>query len=213
MFKTGIWYFNVDAFYDGYPHKSHTIYFKAYYLLQFSYWIQQAIVLILKLEKPRKDYKGFVIHHFITLILIGLSYRFHFTYLGLAVFITMDTSDIFLALAKLMNYVQCTGQGFVFGFFIFLWIYGRHYLNTVFLYSTLTSFKTIGPYELSWEKGYYKCWISQIIIFILLLALQVVNMCWLVLILRIAYRFVIHGRAKDVRSDDEDEESLVKKKR
>ncbi|KAG4304856.1 hypothetical protein PORY_001909 [Pneumocystis oryctolagi] len=211
MFKTRIWYFNVNAFYDGYPHKTHTLYFKTYYLFQFSYWIQQAIILVLKLEKPRKDYKGFVIHHFITLILIGLSYRFHFTYLGLAVFITMDISDVFLALAKLMNYIQCTGQALVFGFFIFLWIYGRHYLNTIFLYSVLTSFKTIGPYELSWEKGYYKCWISQIIIFVLLLALQVVNICWLVLILRIAYFFVIHGKAKDDRSDDEDDDSLIKK--
>ncbi|KAG5518602.1 hypothetical protein PMAC_002999 [Pneumocystis sp. 'macacae'] len=211
MFKTRLWYFNVDAFYDGYPHKTHTVYFKAYYLLQFSYWFQQAAVLILKLEKPRKDYKRFVVHHFITLILIGLSYRFHFTYLGLAVFITMDISDVFLALAKLMNYIQCKGQGLVFGFFIFLWIYGRHYLNTVFLYSILTSFKTVGPYELSWEKGYYKCWISQIIIFVLLLALQVVNMCWLVLILRIAYYFIINGKAKDDRSDDDDEEFLKKK--
>ncbi|CCJ28811.1 unnamed protein product [Pneumocystis jirovecii] len=211
MFKTRIWYFNVDAFYDDYPHKTHTVYFKAYYLLQFSYWVQQTVILILKLEKPRKDYKRFLVHHFITLMLIGLSYRFHFTYLGLAVFITMDTSDVFLALVKLMNYTQCKGQGPVFGFFIFLWIYGRHYLNTVFLYSILTSFKTIGPYELSWEKGHYKCWISQIIIFVLLLALQVVNICWLVLILRIAYFFVIHGKAKDDRSDDDDDEFSKKK--
>ncbi|EMR09867.1 hypothetical protein PNEG_02048 [Pneumocystis murina B123] len=212
MFQNRIWYFNVDAFYDGYPHKTHDIYFKGYYLLQFSYWIQQTFVLVLKLEKPRKDFREFVIHHIITLILIGLSYRFHFTYLGLSVFITMDTSDIFLSLSKLMNYIQCKGQALVFGFFILLWIYGRHYLNIVFLYSIFTSFKHIGPYELSWEKGHYKCWISQVIIFILLLALQIVNILWLVLILRIAYRFVVHGEAKDDRSDDEDEKSLTKEK-
>lgn len=111
-----------------------------------------------------------------------------------------------------MNYIQCKGQAFVFGFFVFLWIYGRHYLNIVFLYSVLTSFKNIGSYDLSWEKGYYKCWISQIIIFILLSALQIVNIYWLSLILRIAYRFVLYGEAKDDRSDDEDEKSLTKEK-
>lgn len=99
MSRTSIWYFNTAAMYEGFPHRTHDPYFKAYYLLQASYWAQQMIVLLLMLEKPRKDFKELVAHHIITLALIWLSYRFHFTYMGLAVYITHDISDFFLAVS------------------------------------------------------------------------------------------------------------------
>jgi len=46
---------------------------KSYYLIQFSYWLQQLLVLALRLEKPRKDFLELVGHHFVTLWLIGYS--------------------------------------------------------------------------------------------------------------------------------------------
>ena len=97
MSRTPIWFFRTEAMYEGFPHKTHEAVFKAYYLLQASYWAQQMIVLLLMLEKPRKDFKELVAHHFVTMSLIWLSYRFHFTYMGLAVYITHDISDFFLA--------------------------------------------------------------------------------------------------------------------
>ena len=100
MSKTPVWYFNTTAMYEGFPHQTHDALFKAYYLLQASYWTQQMIVLLLMLEKPRKDFKELVAHHIITLSLIWLSYRFHFTYMGLAVYITHDISDFFLAVSS-----------------------------------------------------------------------------------------------------------------
>lgn len=103
MSRTSIWYFNTTAMFEGFPHRSHTADFKAYYLLEASYWAQQAIVLLLQLEKPRKDFKELVGHHIVTLALIGLSYRFHFTYMGLAVYITHDVSDFFLAVSTNMS--------------------------------------------------------------------------------------------------------------
>jgi hypothetical protein len=101
MKRSTLWYFNTTAMFEGFPHREHESYFKAYYLLEASYWAQQAIVLMLQLEKPRKDFKELVGHHIITLALIGLSYRFHFTYIGLAVYITHDISDFFLAVCIL----------------------------------------------------------------------------------------------------------------
>jgi acyl-CoA-dependent ceramide synthase len=100
MSRTPVWYFNTAGMYDGFPHRAHEAYFKAYYLLQASYWAQQGLVLMLQLEKPRKDFKELVLHHIITLALIGLSYRFHFTYMGVAVYITHDISDFFLAVSQ-----------------------------------------------------------------------------------------------------------------
>lgn len=99
MSRSPVWYFNTAGMYEGFPHRTHEAVFKAYYLLQASYWAQQAIVLVLMLEKPRKDFKELVAHHVITLSLIWLSYRFHFTYMGIAVYITHDVSDFFLAVS------------------------------------------------------------------------------------------------------------------
>lgn len=99
MSHTPVWYFNTTGMYVGSPHKTHEADFKFYYLFQAAYWAQQLIVLVLGMEKPRKDYKELVCHHLVSLALIGLSYRFHFTYMGLAVYITHDISDFFLAVS------------------------------------------------------------------------------------------------------------------
>lgn len=100
MYRSPVWYFNTAGMYETFPNRTHEGLFKAYYLLQASYWAQQAIVLCLLLEKPRRDFKELVGHHIVTLALIWLSYRFHFTYVGLAVYITHDISDFFLAVSS-----------------------------------------------------------------------------------------------------------------
>lgn len=82
----------------------------------------------------------------------------------------------------------------------------RHYLNLHILWSTLTEFRTIGPYELNWETQQYKCWISQVITFALLASLQAVNLFWLFLILRIAKNYVFTSHVEDDRSEVEDNE-------
>jgi acyl-CoA-dependent ceramide synthase len=99
MARTPVWYFNTTGMYEDFPHRTNEAVVKAYYLLQASYWAQQLIVLLLMLEKPRKDFSQLVAHHIITISLIWLSYRFHFTYMGIAVYITHDISDFFLAVS------------------------------------------------------------------------------------------------------------------
>lgn len=83
----------------------------------------------------------------------------------------------------------------------------RHFINLKILYSMLPNgeFSTVGPYTLNWETQQYKCWISQSITFSLLALLQMVNIFWIVLILRILYRALFSDVVKDERSDDETE--------
>jgi len=104
MSRTPVWYFNINGMYEGFPHKTHEAGFKFYYLFQGAYWAQQAIVLLLGMEKPRKDFKELVGHHIVTLCLIGMSYCFHFTYMGLGVFITHDISDFVFAVCSSTSY-------------------------------------------------------------------------------------------------------------
>ncbi|ODV59929.1 TLC domain-containing protein [Ascoidea rubescens DSM 1968] len=207
MYHMPIWYFNTYEFYNTYPHRADPFYLKLFYLLQASFWSQQAAILILQLEKPRKDFKELVFHHIVTMLLIYLSYTFHFTWIGVTIYSTMDTSDLFLATSKVLNYLDSKITGLFFAIFIFVWIYERHYLNLKILYSILTEFKTVGPYDLNFKTGQYKCFISQPIVFFLLSCLQLVNLYWLFLILKIAFRFLFSGKElEDVRSDAEDED-------
>ncbi|KAI9737664.1 MAG: hypothetical protein M1818_005668 [Claussenomyces sp. TS43310] len=206
MSRTPVWYFNTRGMYEGFPHKTHEGIFKFYYLFQGAYWSQQALVLLLGMEKPRKDFKELVGHHIVSLSLIYLSYTYHFTYIGLAVYITHDISDFFLATSKVLNYLDHFLVGPYFGLFIFIWIYLRHYLNLRILYSMFNEFQTVGPYELNWETEQYKCWISNVVTAVLLSSLQSLNLFWLFYIFRIAYRFAWHNVAQDDRSDDDEAE-------
>ncbi|TFA98004.1 Sphingosine N-acyltransferase lac1 [Trichoderma ghanense] len=210
MSRSPVWYFHTPGMYEAFPHRSHEACFKFYYLFQAAYWAQQGIVMLLGFEKPRKDYKELVAHHVVTLALIGLSYRFHFTHMGIAVYITHDVSDVFLALSKSLHYIDSPLVVPVYVCNILVWCYLRHYINLRILYSVLTEFRTVGPYELDWETQQYKCWISNAITFVLLASLQALNLFWLYCLLRSMYKFLVYRIKKDDRSessgDDEEDE-------
>jgi TLC domain len=70
---------------------------KPFYLLQGAYWFQQFLILVLKVEKPRSDWKELIAHHIVTLWLIYGSYVMNMTLYGNAVYITMDLSDAFFS--------------------------------------------------------------------------------------------------------------------
>ncbi|TGJ81616.1 hypothetical protein E0Z10_g7147 [Xylaria hypoxylon] len=207
MYHSPTWYFSTAGMYADYPHKTHTAVTKFYYLLQAAFWAQQALVMILGLETRRRDFKELVMHHVVTVSLIALSYRFHFTMMGVLVYVTHDISDFFLATSKSLNYIDSPLQGPYFTLCIVIWVYLRHYINLKILFSILTEFRTIGPYVLDWEAEHYKWEVSNVITFALLAALQALNLFWLYCLLRNAYRFVVLGVAKDDREEDEDNEN------
>lgn len=206
MKNSPMWFFKTDEFFKLYPHREHSYLFKFYYLFQAGFWSQQVVILMLQVEKPRKDFKELVFHHIVTILLISLSYMFNFTWMGLAIYITMDTSDFFLGFSKTLNYIGSPLEVPFFVVFMCVWIYTRHYLNLKILWSVLTEFTTVGPSILDFSTQQYKCWISQPMVFTLILALQLVNLYWLFLILRILVRVVFYNIKKDERSDSEGDE-------
>ena len=119
--------------------------------------------------------------------------------------------------SKCLNYIDSPIVGPYFFVFMCIWGYTRHYINLKVIYSILTTYKTVGPFELNWETQQYKCWISQYITFALLASLQAVNLFWWFFICRIAYRFIIYKDADDDRSEyaptdeeTEEKEALLK---
>lgn len=97
------WWYRTDAFWIDYPHWDMPAGLKRYYLMHSAYWCQQLLVLLMGLEKPRKDYAELVAHHFVTLWLIGWSYLINLTLIGNAVYMSMDIPDAFLAVSDLVQ--------------------------------------------------------------------------------------------------------------
>ncbi|WVQ81954.1 hypothetical protein IAT38_004081 [Cryptococcus sp. DSM 104549] len=201
------WY-KTEYFWIDYPHREMTWELKTYYLMQASYWIQQTIILAAKVEKPRKDFKELVAHHIVTLWLIGWSYNIYLTYIGVSVFVTMDVSDVFLSLAKCVNYVSEYWSVPVFAFFICVWTYFRHYLNLVMLWSVWAEFDLIAPSERSSFDPLNDKWLDWWMkwqIWAPIFLLQLINLFWYFLIWRILMRALFSNNLADERSDDEDE--------
>lgn len=114
--------------------------------------------------------------------------------------------------SKILNYVDSPIVGPYFFIFMCIWGYLRHFINLKILYSILTEFRTVGPFELNWDTQQYKCWISQYITFSLLAALQAVNLFWWFFICRIAYRFIVYKDADDDRSEYEPSEDETRER-
>ncbi|KAI0774245.1 TLC domain-containing protein [Fomes fomentarius] len=208
MSQLPTWWYDTKYFWIDYPHWDMKPELKRYYLMQASYWCQQLIVMLLGLEKPRKDYYELVAHHFVTLWLVGWSYLVNLTFIGNAVYLSMDIPDIFLALSKVINYIQWERiQLFVFAFFLVVWGYFRHWLNWVILYSVMFEFDLLPEWSKRWEPkdGVWLVWWMRYQIFAPLLLLQMLNLFWYYLCWRVAYRAITSSVVSDVRSDAEDD--------
>ncbi|TDL29583.1 longevity assurance proteins LAG1/LAC1 [Rickenella mellea] len=200
------WWYQSEFYWIGYPHWDMKPLLKRYYLMQGAYWLQQLIVLALRLEKPRKDFKELVLHHIVTLYLIGWSYGISMTLIGNAVYASMDIPDAFLAFSKLCNYLQWEVTKTVsFVIFVFVWTYFRHWLNLVMLWSVIYENHLVPEASKIWKPfdGYWMPGWMKYQIFIPLFLLQLLNLFWYFLIWRILIRAVVGTPVDDERSDDE----------
>ncbi|KAF8197776.1 TLC domain-containing protein [Mycena galopus ATCC 62051] len=137
--RTG--WFDTRAFWAAYPHTHLPGPLKAYYLTQIAYWLQQALVLGLGLEKRRSDHWELVIHHVVTVWMVTWSYMMNVTLLGNAVFVSMDIPDVLLAFSKMLNYLRLERAKVVsFAVFVVGWSYFRHYISIRILWSLRTEF-------------------------------------------------------------------------
>ncbi|KAG0242977.1 sphingosine N-acyltransferase lag1 [Actinomortierella wolfii] len=181
--------------------------FKWYYLIQFAFWLQQLLLALIGIEKRRKDFLEFLIHHIITCLLVGFSYSFNLTSIGHAVLCAMDFSDIVLAACKMLKYMhkdQIADVGFV--FFVITWIASRHYYFGKIIYSAWT--EPMIHAEMGWDPSRGLFFTEGILngFLFLLIALYCVLIFWLMLIFRVVSKVLRGENSEDVRSEDEEEE-------
>ncbi|KAJ7456183.1 longevity assurance proteins LAG1/LAC1 [Mycena latifolia] len=209
MSTSRTWWFSTSFIWRDYPHDHLSGAMKRYYLCQVGFWLQQALVLILGLEKRRSDHWELVLHHVITVWMVSWSYIMNVTLLGNAVFISMDIPDTGLALSKLLNYLQFDRAKVVsLGVFTVVWTYFRHYISIRILWSLRYEFDLVPKHAQIFSPS-QDLWMAPWMrdqMFYTLCILQALNLFWYYLIIRIIVRSVMTSKTDDNRSDDEDDE-------
>lgn len=72
---------------------------KWYILVQYAFWLQQ--IMVINIEKRRKDHWQMFAHHIVTTILIFTSYGYHQTKVANLILCIMDVVDIFFSVCPL----------------------------------------------------------------------------------------------------------------
>ncbi|KAG0251748.1 sphingosine N-acyltransferase lag1 [Mortierella polycephala] len=204
MYNSPHW-MNTDHYWIGYPHHILSGEFKAYYLIQFGFWLQQ--IYVVNNDMKRKDYYAMLAHHFITCFLIGGSYAFHLTRIGNAILVVMDVSDVFLAIPKMLKYQGYTAIcDYLFGLFVISWAITRHYLFPIIIMSLYHGPQTF--LEMKWEpenEEFLSLNIQRGFL-ALLYGLEAVLCFWFLMIFKVIYKMFNGAAADDNRSHDEESE-------
>lgn len=140
------YWLNNQAIWRTWPARQMSGPFKWYHLVQLAFWFQQ--ILVIHLEKRRKDHNQMLTHHIITCITISVAYVYRYTNVANVVLCLMDIIDLLLPvspylpfshvatcshsrppfqIAKILRYLgQETACNITFGVFVITWFIARH---------------------------------------------------------------------------------------
>jgi acyl-CoA-dependent ceramide synthase len=210
IFADEPWWFNARYLWDGYPHALN-LDLKIFMVAALAFWLQS--LLSFSFEPPRKDDVAMTFHHCLTVYLIVCCYLTGFERVGAAILMQQNVGDIIYYHAKVFRYAKLPKLADAAWItFLFVWIYSRHIIFGVILYSFWHSNQYI-PYIWDPELDIYFSKTAFYAYFASLSALQLLMCFWLVMIIKVAYKALLGGSAelKDSTeySDDEVEEQSV----
>lgn len=163
---------------------------KIYYMMEISHYCNSLFFLY---NEPRmKDFYQMLLHHLITLLLMGASYYKNLIRYGISVMLIHDLADPFLEMAKILYYLKYQNQANI-TFFIFA---GVFITTRCILFPCLI----IGPFTYYSFKLFFMiyskiCIVGCLIIFAL-------NCIWAGYIVSMIISYIKTGRIEgDIRTD------------
>lgn len=233
MYHSDYWW-NIDAVWEDWPNREIDGLRKWYILAQYAFWLQQIIVV--NIEKRRKDYWQMFLHHIVTTSLIFSSYCYNQTKVANLILCTMDIVDIILPFAKCLKYLGFTTIcDYLFGLFMVTWFFTRHVYYPFICWSLYFHTPTVmnlgcyrgghgqieGPFpppdkywhllEPFYDQTGVVCWDLNINNLFLgaLLFLQGIALLWFYMVIKVALKVLKGNTADDLRSDDEADEEVA----
>lgn len=171
------------------------------YNLEFGWYLQSLYCMITKYGPRKKDHNQMLIHHVVTMGLIGYSYAINLTRIGCMVFLLHDVGDVFLQYAKLAKYAKRETTATV-GFLIFLcvwfvtrlWYFPAHIIRSSY-YEPIEIVAV--PHGVN-PQPHYTIMLS------FLGALFCCHVVWTYMILKVALKTVMTRSTDDIREDSDD---------
>ncbi|XP_026547281.1 ceramide synthase 4-like [Notechis scutatus] len=193
------WLWDLRECWVGYPQQPLQTSIFGYYLVQISFYC--SLLISLPFDVKRKDLHEQIVHHLVTVFLIGFSFCLNFIRIGSLVMFLHDISDCLLEVAKMFTYLK--------------WQKTCDALFVTFSVAFLVTRLGIFPCKILHNTYYYSMEIYQpffgyYFFNALLMVLQLLHIFWSYLIIRMVYRFLICGMMeKDLRSQSEGSEDEV----
>ena len=180
---------------------------RCYYLLYGARYVAGFVNVLL--EPKRKDFVEMLLHHAVTVAVVGISYLYGWNRVGCVVMLLLDPADVPLHLAKMFKYVsdaresrdkklaqRCTFcADRVFELFALVFLVTRIAMYPYVCWSAHVEATRYFP------KG-----LPEWTCVALLWTLYGLQCYWFYLIIKVAVRMLATGRDEDVRSDDEDDD-------
>ncbi|EXA34770.1 Sphingosine N-acyltransferase lag1 [Fusarium oxysporum] len=232
IYASSSYWLDLQAMWTNWPNREISGLMKIYMLAQLAFWLQQMIVI--NIEKRRKDHWQMLSHHVVTIALVYCSYRYGLTRVGNVVLILMDFNDLVFSIAKCLKYMKLQSLcDFTFGAFVVSWVLCRHTAFPMVCWSVYahslviagpkcfigSGKNIIGPQEVPANGYFYMlepliytngrvCYDYTIKTLFLsgLLFLEVLMLVWFVMIVKLVIRVLRGGNAEDTRSDNEEEQ-------
>ncbi|KAF5229569.1 hypothetical protein FANTH_14139 [Fusarium anthophilum] len=232
IYASSSYWLDLQAMWTNWPNREISGLMKIYMLAQLAFWLQQMIVI--NIEKRRKDHWQMLSHHIVTIALVYCSYRYGLTRVGNVVLILMDFNDLVFSIAKCLKYMKLQSLcDFMFGSFVVSWVLCRHTAFPMVCWSVYahslaitgpncfvgSGKNIIGPQEVPADGYFYLlepliytngrvCYDYTIkTLFVSgLLFLEALMLVWFVMIVKLVIRVLRGGNAEDTRSDNEEEE-------
>eukprot|EP00884_Botryococcus_braunii_P017445 jgi/Botrbrau1/4384/Bobra.105_2s0030.1 len=186
------WFTDSRQFWRGWPDQAIPWKVKLYYTAEMGFYCE-ALLSLLLWEERRSDFPVMLTHHFVTLTLISLSALWRYIRVGSMVMVLHDPSDVFLEVAKLLNYIGAETPSIIcFAGLIVSWLVLRLILLPFWVIRS-TGWGVIR------ELGQIPPW--GYLFNVLLSSLVVMHLYWFTLILKVAIQQLRSGKAEDIRED------------
>lgn len=174
----------------GWPGNKTPAKINVYYLLEASYYTGSFLTMFI--EDRQSDFYLMVWHHFVTLVLLVFSYRLNFLRHGVFLMIIHDVSDPWMDAAKIAVYLgnQVLGNC-LFAVFTVMFIVPR-----ILIYPMMIIFPGYRFMKEYGDRSFVPIWV-------LLVAVFVLNGYWAILIVRMLMDFLRKGNVeKDIRDKE-----------
>ncbi|XP_044541307.1 ceramide synthase 4-like [Gracilinanus agilis] len=188
------WFGDPKTCFDRFPKQPLKTGLYCWYLLEMSFYL--SLLLTLPFDVKRKDTMAQVIHHFVAIILMFLSYCCNLLPFGALTLLLHDTTDILLEASKMLLYAH--------------WKHACEIVFAIFAVMFIVTRLILFPTKIIYVSFYYFTWnlyFGYIFSLFLLTILQGLHVFWSYFILHISYLRIIYNKKSDLRSDVEEQDT------